>query len=330
MTGTGTHLAEPGRFSTATAISALLSRFMEARLDVLDLTPGISWHYNHYRVPKFDYGWHFHREYELVLITGGSGTRFVGDSLEPYAPGDLALIAPELPHTYASATASEGNSAIVVQFLPDFLGKDFFETAEFSGVSRLLSQASRGLRFEQVPPTIPTELAQLETLEFGRRTAALLGVLWELARNPVTHSLSSENFRPALAQQGRQRLDAVCRFLHTEYARPIQLPELAAVAHLSPAALSRFFHRSTGKTLTAYLTQIRLAAACRLLGGTDLAISQIAVRSGYRNLSHFNRQFRTHLGMSPRAYRQHMSEATQPSEAESAVRLRLQQHSYAS
>lgn len=285
------------------ATSALLSHFMDARLDVLDLAPGTSWHYNHYRVQRFNYEWHFHHEYELVLITGGTGTRFVGDSLEPYGPGDLALIAPVLPHAYASAPTSEGNSAIVVQFRPHFLGRGLFETAEFSSVSQLLGHASRGLRFENVPPAVPAELGRMEALEPARRTIALLGVLWELAENPATRSLSSENFRPALAREGRRRLDAVCHFLHAEYGRPIQLSELAAVAHLSPAALSRFFHRSMGKTLTAYLTQIRLAAACRLLGGTDLAISQIAVRSGYRNLSHFNRQFRTHLGMSPRAYR---------------------------
>jgi transcriptional regulator GlxA family with amidase domain len=68
--------------------------------------------------------------------------------------------------------------------------------------------------------------------------------------------------------------------------------ELARLACLSPSALSRFFRRTTGRTNTEFVHEVRVAVAARLLIDTDCNISEIAFAIGFGNVSHFNETFR--------------------------------------
>ena len=50
--------------------------------------------------PYYPTPWHYHPEYELVLVTESTGKRFIGDHFCNFEPGNLALIGPYVPHTY--------------------------------------------------------------------------------------------------------------------------------------------------------------------------------------------------------------------------------------
>jgi AraC-like DNA-binding protein len=98
-------------------------------------------------------------------------------------------------------------------------------------------------------------------------------------------------------------MDRVMRYLQQRVAEPVTLEEVAAVAHLTPTAFCRFFKASTGKTLVGYLHELRVGMASRLLLETDLPVSEVALESGFPNLSNFNRRFREQKGVSPREFR---------------------------
>ena len=55
--------------------------------------------------PHFDPNWHFHPHYQLFLVEEGTGTRFIGDSIKPFGPGDLVFLGPNLPHLWRSDQA---------------------------------------------------------------------------------------------------------------------------------------------------------------------------------------------------------------------------------
>lgn len=271
---------------------------MRASFEHIEVTQDLSWSCYLRREPAFPFTWHYHHEYELTLITAGSGTRFVGDSIEDYHPGDLTLIGPDLPHTYASAGGNGRHEAVVIQFRRDFLGGGFFARPEFAAVAALLAGAARGLRVEAAEP-----LAELVGLPPAERTLGLLGTLVRLAASAGARPLASPHYRPALNRAAGERVDAVMRLLHERYAEPLTLDEIAAAAHMAPAAVSRFFRRTTGATITGYRNAVRVSAACRLLVDSDRRVADIAAECGYHNLAHFNRRFRALKGVSPREYR---------------------------
>lgn len=277
---------------------------MEAQLEQIRPSPEASWLLFARRCDRFTFTWHYHPEFELTLITESVGIQYVGDSIQPYRPGDLVLIGPNLPHTFASAPDEPYAEAVVAQFRPDFLGTGFFDLPEWTPIAELLAMAGRGLHFRaaELGEERPSAFRALVDRPAAGRTLGLLDLLLGLADVPA-EPLAGSGYTALPHASTRTRIDAVCRFLQSAYTRPVELREVAAVAHLSPTAFSRFFHRTMGRTLTAYLNEVRLDACCRLLAGTDLPITEVAVRGGYQNLSYFNRCFLRAKGMRPREYR---------------------------
>lgn len=272
---------------------------MRAFFEHIEVGPQLSWKVGLRRASDFRFAWHFHREFELTLITCGTGTRFVGDCVEEYGPGDLTLIGPELPHTYQSSPGPGRHEAVVVHFRHDFLGPDFFDRPEFAGVAELLERSARGLSF----PGPGVDLGALTELPPPERTVALLGTLIGLSRRTGARALAGDHYLPSLNGETRDRIDAIVRFLHETYAGQVSLEAIARAAHMAPASASRFFRRTTGTTLTEYLSMVRIGAACRLLRETDRAVADIAAECGYPNLSNFHRRFREQKDMAPREYR---------------------------
>lgn len=252
--------------------------------------------------PAFHFGWHSHREFELTLIVSGRGTRYVGTTTETFGPGDLVLLGPDLPHTYASDESDGHARAVVTQFRYEFLGEGFFFLPQFRHIDQLLGRAAHGLRFDPEAVELRDALAALPHLDGGLRTVELLAALDELAEvaaTPITGSGHAATPSPV----ARERIDLVCRHLQRTHTEPISQAEIAALVHMSPTSFSHFFRRTMGRTLTDYVTQLRIETACTLLSETSWPVTRVADRSGFRNLSNFNRRFRLLKGTTPLAYR---------------------------
>lgn len=255
------------------------------------------------REEAFGFGWHYHREYELTLITEGSGTCYVGTTIARYQPGDLMLLGPDLPHTFASEPYAGMAEAAVTQFRHDFLGPDFFALPQFRALGGLLARSARGLRFDGAGAGTTALVAALPAMEATAQTVALLDVLDRLAADAGAAALTGPGYAPAPSSAVRNRVDAVCRYLQQTHTGPVQQDEVAALVLMSPTSFSRFFRNAMGRTFTDHLNQLRVETACALLTDTSLPVTEVAERSGYRNLSNFNRRFRELKGLRPTEFR---------------------------
>src|SRR6185312_642467 len=97
-----------------------------------------------------DHAWHYHPQYELLWVIRSQGTRFVGDSVERYFPGDLVLNGPNLPHCYrndAVGETDEGPEWIVLQFGDALFRAGLMDLPEMLPIRKLLAEAKTGLSF---------------------------------------------------------------------------------------------------------------------------------------------------------------------------------------
>ena len=91
--------------------------------------------------------------------------------------------------------------------------------------------------------------------------------------------------------------------LHEQPDRRHSLIDLSHHVGRHPVQISRKFHQHFGCTISEYMRRVRIARAQLLLSCPDLAVSDIALATGFCDQSHLTNTFRRVTGMSPRRYR---------------------------
>lgn len=277
------------------------------RLETISLGEGASFKLIETRPSCFKFNWHYHPELELTLIVKGRGVRFVGDSVQDYREGDLCFLGANIPHTWYSAPISrEPLHAIVIQFLPHFLGEQFLGVPEAANLKKLFAFARRGLRFGgRTRSSIAGGMHALARDPDGslRRVCGLLSILNALAESRDGQPLAMSGFDPVLNPQANRRINSVFDLIRLDLRDIPSQRDVARQVRLSPPAFSRFFKRCVGKTYIEYVNELRVGTACRALRETDQSITEIAFQAGFNNLSNFNRRFRDLKKVSPRDYR---------------------------
>ncbi len=88
-------------------------------------------------------------------------------------------------------------------------------------------------------------------------------------------------------------------FLLSSLSEPIRLKDVAAAACLSPFHFHRTFAQAFGESPHRYLTRQRLQRAAKLLGETDLSVTEICITTGFESLAAFSNLFHCHYGVPP-------------------------------
>jgi len=256
----------------------------------------------------FGFGWHHHPELEIALVLKGHGRRYVGDAIEDFEAGDMVLLGEDVPHTWQTDPADGPVASKVIQFRREVFGSLLLEAPELRPISQLLDRADRGLLLHGAT-RIEAERIFLRIVDAPspswRTVADLLTLLGLITESHEVRELSSAAPRSVAVEGAGRKMDQVLAFLH---GPPDEIPSQATAArclNLSPAAFSRFFRQSVGKTYVACVNEVRVLATCRELIETDRPIIEIAYGAGFSNLSNFNRRFRALKGIPPRQFRAH-------------------------
>ena len=273
-----------------------------------------SWSMLNRRLPDgIPFQWHHHPELELTLTLNSRGLRFIGDQVGEYDDGDLVLLGPNLPHTWASRAAvrvGEPHVALVLWFDSEWAHRMTNGFVEFRKVDDLLARARRGLLFSvQLSTAVRDAYTRLFEQSPVERLLGLMRLLNQLADDGSGRPLASDLFRPSQQTDNRERIDRVLGHIHEHYTEELTLQELADVAALSVSGLHRMFRKHARTNVSEYITRIRIGDACARLASTEQPIAHIADVVGYGTFANFNRQFKLLTSMTPREYRAHFQRA---------------------
>lgn len=260
--------------------------------------------FSHFTIP-----WHFHDEFEIVFIIRSFGKKFVGDTVEQFAPGDLSVYGSKLPHFYMNDQAFyRGDSkfrvnAIVVQFPPNYFPLTQLQRPEFGSVKKLLNGASSGLTFSADAAINGGKILHEMLLTSGMERHLLFVKLIDYLGKSVSQTIATPGYANAMDDLSEPRMSKIYKFTTRNYNRKITLCEEASVAGMNSSAFCRYFRQKTGKTFAQFVNELRISYACKFLRHGNQTVARISDEAGFINLSNFNRQFKSFIGKSPSEYR---------------------------
>lgn len=251
---------------------------------------------------------HWHEEFEITCVRRGQGTYLIDLEPCPVKEGDVLFLTSGILHGIPAGSTDflETDSFV---FHPSLLGGPL----DLCSVKYLAPLEQGEVRFPAVisgerEPRLAAELAgmfarlkkEFDSEEEGHELAVkgeLLKALAALYREAPFERKEKQN------QEVLEKLKTVTGYIKENYQRPVSVAELADLCHFSEYYFMRFFKQYMNMTCVEYINQCRMEeAAARLASGRE-SVTEVALDTGFGNLSYFNRVFKKRFGMTPGAYR---------------------------
>lgn len=255
-------------------------------------------------IPCLDDNWHYHPEYELILITKSKGIRFVGDSVSQFNPGDLVIVGPYLPHLWRNdpSYSDVDIKTYVIKFDENFLGNETFEKSVFFRINNLLKKSNKGVLFSQSTTNeVKNIILSLGNMDDTTQYIKLLEVLDVLSRDINSNQLSMSTMSID-DDSNVNRMDKVLNYISDNYSSKISLDDISKVACMTTNSFCRFFKNNTNKSFVQFLNEVRIRNAVRILTMEDMTISEVCFAVGYKSKANFNVQFKSIMGCSAKDY----------------------------
>lgn len=249
---------------------------------------------------------HSHSNFELNLITSGSGRRIVGNHISTFTPGDLVLLGPNLSHCWEVLDTSDGQEpeCIVTHLNEDIINSDFFNIPELEDVIKLLRMADSGILFRG--PKLGKAISLIHKmigLNGLERYIQLLKIFNLLLQIEDREFLTLPSTLPNAYDKDRDQINKIYTYVFQNIQTGINLKNAAKLVYMEPSSFCRYFKKKTNQTFIDYVKSVRIGIAAKLLTETDKPITHICYECGYNNLANFNYYFKVLMGKTPSEYR---------------------------
>ena len=246
---------------------------------------------------------HQHEEIQLCAIVKGEGSLVVGDSINEYKSGDILIIGSNIPHVFRSDVSNCNTTFMqTLFFTKTSFGNDFFELGDFTEIQKLFKISENGGIVTDNNQAILTLFSELKKASNLNRFILFLKIINQLLQVDIK-PLSTFIYQKKYSDNEGKRMSTIMEFTMSHFQNEITLNNIASIANMTPNAFCRYFKQRTNKTYFQFLIEVRIENSCRLLKNKDLLITEVSEKSGFKNISNFNRKFKENKGVTPSKFR---------------------------
>ena len=247
---------------------------------------------------------HWHDELEIIYVKSGfltvniSGENYIGK------PGDAFVVSPGNLHFMGSQTGTVDYFTFLfpLKYIA-FRSDDMLD-------DKLIEPLNSGhlMIRPEIKDTVKEQCEQLAGVYAAEIDKSESKITSQIRKKIILlqfiHELWKKGFIVENDTTGRNTVEKeMVSYIQQNYMGKILLREFGEQFHLSEKYISRYFKEHFHITLSQYVTYLRLEHAKQMLQETDISVTEVAMQSGYQNISYFIRSFKKTYGVSPLKYR---------------------------
>lgn len=251
---------------------------------------------------------HSHQGIEFLYIHAGEGRAIINEQIFPIQPGTLLIFQPFQLHRllvkhYFERTVLIFDPTRLDPYLQAFPGiKKFFyhlwnDQLPTQAITNFGEHHDLLSMYELLRQRLKSVTTKKQTEEYAAFMINLLQRLRSYELQFDTQRVTDQR------QRVPHHVERIMRWVDSHFKETFQLEKLAEELHFSTYYVSHSFRKTTGSTITEYITTRRMKEACLLLETTSMSISNIAEELGFSNPSYFCKIFKLNVGMTPKQYR---------------------------
>ena len=237
---------------------------------------------------------HFHKNFEVLLVIGGSCTYTVGSDTFDLQTGDAILVLPFQVHRFTVAADSAVRCVTFSELLILTFAKQLQKKKLLYPVFRP-SPATARFFLDSMTELFGTRSCNIRVPNAKRMR--LKGLLYTIGGEIV------EQTTPVDVGSADMVVMDVVNYIEDNFKADISLRDVAEAKGYNYQYLSRIFNHTFGINFKTMLNQYRTSYALELLRDSDLSLTEIAFESGFQSVRSFNYVFRESLGSSPKEFR---------------------------
>ena len=264
---------------------------------------------------------HRHSVVQINYIARGKLLHRINDNQFDLVRGNIFVIPPYIPHQLLPSPG-QVFELVEVEFEPAFvLGQEpnHFQELEtgysfldFSYIEPfLVSECDVRPRLSLTGETqtqVERLLAELEEEYTKKQDGYLLSIKADLLKllvilGRVFHETIKDKPEMQLFNHHRDAMLQTLKYINDNLTEPLTIESVSRHALLSQSYFSYLFKVLTGQTFVEYLHNERIKRAMELLAATEDRVLNICYACGFNNINHFNRIFKSIVGISPTQFR---------------------------